>query len=139
MGFCCGASMLGTMGTLKYGHSYIHEVPIVYCPICQKTEVHHSVKEEYEILADYAHTDQAPEVYFTDYVDLKDKEELFADCIDIAGQSVADVIRSQIDNALDLLSISKKMKDEEWEAELRHRLNVLSDRLRRYQRKRRMA
>lgn len=133
MSFCCGASMIGTLGSLKHKHTFIHEVPLVYCPICQSIEVHVDVREEYEILVEYAQTDHAPEVYFGDYVDLSNLEELFAGCIDIEKVDMKHVLRSQIDNALDLLSIAKKMKDEEWTNQLYERLTILSKRLRKHQ------
>jgi hypothetical protein len=133
MGFCCGASMTGTIGTVKHFNSYIHQVPILYCPICQSIEVYSKVKEDYEILADYAHSDHAPDVYFNDYVETEDLEDLFIDCIDIESQLNTSVLRSHIDHALDLLSIAKKFEDNEWEKQLYHRLKILSERLRRYQ------
>lgn len=135
MSFCCGASMIGAVGTLKYDQTYIHEVPILHCPICQKIEVHRSVREEYEILADYAQADYAPEVFFTDYVELKHIDDLFHDCIDVEGKSMTDLIRSQIDNALDLMSVAKKLDDQDWQGALLNRLKVLSERLRKYRRK----
>ncbi|GAA0369009.1 hypothetical protein [Bacillus horti] len=134
MSFCCGASMLGTMGSLQHKKTYIHQVPILYCPICQSVEVHPKIKDDYEILADYAQSDQAPEIYFDDYVDLKDMSEIFADCIDVEEMPMIGIIKSQIDQALDLLSVAKKLKDKEWERDLFHRLHVLSDRLKKHQR-----
>jgi hypothetical protein len=135
MSFCCGASMIGTIGTLKHHHTYIHQVPTLFCPICQAIEIHPKVKDDYEILADYAHSDHAPEIYFNDYVDMKDLEDIFTDCIDIEDQPMTMVLRSQIDHALDLLSIAKKIEDHEWEKQLFQRLKVLSERLRRHQKK----
>lgn len=135
MSFCCGASMIGTIGTLKNHQTYIHQVPILYCPICQSIEVHPRVKDDYEILADYAQSDYAPEIYFNDYVDVKDLEDIFMDCIDIEDNSMSVVLRSQIDHALDLVSVAKKIDDHGWEKQLYHRLKVLSERLKRYQKK----
>lgn len=135
MGFCCGASMIGTLGTLKHHQTYIHQVPVLFCPICQSIKVHPKVKDDYEILVDYAHSDQASEIFFDDYVDVKDLKELFMDCIDMEDQSVMMVIRSQIDHALDLLSIAKTLEDEDWKKDLFHRLSVLTERLKRYEKK----
>jgi hypothetical protein len=134
MSFCCGASMIGAFGTMKHQRSYIHDVPILYCPVCQKVEVHPSVREEYDILSDYAQSDKAPEVYFSEYVEVTDKEALFEDCIDVDASSAQDMLRSQIDNALDLLSLAKNMKDSQWQEQLYQRLKVLSKRLKRYER-----
>jgi hypothetical protein len=135
MGFCCGASMVGTLGTLKHRQTYIHQVPVLFCPICQSIEVHPKVKDDYEILVDYAHSDQASEIFFDDYVDVKDLKELFADCIDMEDHSVIKVIRSQIDHALDLYSVAKTLQDEDWKKDLIHRLHVLTERLKRYEKK----
>ena len=62
-------------------------------------------------------------------------EELMPATIDTFGK--LDILVTNAGITRDNLAM--RMKDEEWEAELRHRLNVLSDRLRRYQRKRRTA
>ena len=133
MGFCCGASMVGTIGTLRHYNSYIHEVPILHCPICQAIEVYWKIKEDYEILADYARSDHAPEVYFSDYVDIEDIEDLFTDCVYSDAQITPYIVRSQIDQALDLLSAAKKIEDKDWELQLNTRLKVLSERLKRLQ------
>lgn len=135
MSFCCGASMIGTLGTLKHFSTYIHQVPMNYCPICHHIEVSSKVKDEYEILADYAHADQAADVYFNDYVDIDEIPDLFADCIDIEGKSTLQILHSQIDNALDLLSFAKLIEDREWQFQLKYRLKILSERLNRYQKK----
>lgn len=133
MGFCCGASMLGAIGTVRYKKTLIHQVPIIYCPICRAFEVYPKIKDEYEILAEYAHADQAGEISFSDYVDLNDKEDLFEDCIHYDG-STEDALRLQIDHALDLLVIAKKLGDDQWKNDLLKRLKILSNRLTREQR-----
>lgn len=135
MSFCCGASMIGTMGTLKHNSTYIHQVPMNYCPICHSVEVNAKVREEYDILADYAHADQAADIYFNDYVEIENIPDLFADCIDIEGKSTREILHSQIDNALDLLSFAKQIGDREWQMQLKYRLKVLSERLKRYQKR----
>lgn len=129
MGFCCGASMLGTIGTVRHKQTLIHDVPIYYCPICFSFKVHHEIRDEYEILAEYAHADQAEEVYLSDYVNIEQKESIFQDCIEVDGHPI-DVLREQIDQALDLLAVAKSLQDEEWQKELLYRLTVLSGRLR---------
>ena len=86
MSFCCGASMIGTRGTLKYMQTHIHNVPLVFCPVCHRVKVHHAIEKEYEILAEYAHGDGAAEIDFLDYVDVHDKEELFDNCVNYEDQ-----------------------------------------------------
>lgn len=127
MSFCCGASMIGTKGTLKYFRTQIHNVPILFCPVCHRIEVHHLIENEYEILAEYAHCDGAPEVDFHEYVEQKE-EMLFENCVNNENEDPMDVVRSQIDMALDLLIVAKQLNDEEWERQLKKRLGVLSER-----------
>jgi hypothetical protein len=122
MSFCCGASMLGTKGT------QIHNVPLLFCPVCHRVEVHHMVENEYEILAEYAHGDGAQEVDFQEYVENYDQAELFENCVNNENEDPLEVVRSQIDMALDLLIVAKEIGDAEWEQELKKRLNVLSQR-----------
>jgi hypothetical protein len=127
MSFCCGASMIGTKGTLKHYRTRIHNVPILFCPVCHRVEVHYLVENEYEILAEYAHGDGASEVDFHDYVDESDKA-LNENCVNHEDEDPMTIVQSQIDMALDLLSFAKQLGDEEWERQLKRRLGVLAGR-----------
>ncbi|MFC4776887.1 hypothetical protein ACFO9Q_08845 [Paenibacillus sp. GCM10023252] len=127
MSFCCGASMIGTKGTLKHFRTHIHNVPILFCPVCHRVEIHYLIENEYEILADYAHGDGAAEVDFSEYVDQEGKS-LTENCVNHENEDPMDVVHSQIDMALDLLSFAKQLEDTEWEAELKKRLGILNGR-----------
>ncbi|UJF34395.1 hypothetical protein [Paenibacillus hexagrammi] len=127
MSFCCGASMIGTKGTLKHIRTQIHNVPILFCPVCHRIEIHYLVENEYEILAEYAHGDGAAEVDFAEYVDGKD-QILHDNCVNHEGEEPLDIVRSQIDMGLDLLSVAKTIGDTEWEEQLKKRLKMLSAR-----------
>ncbi len=127
MSFCCGASMIGTKGTLKHYRTRIHNVPILFCPVCHRVEVHYLVENEYEILAEYAHGDGASEVDFQDYVDESDKA-LHENCVNNEEEDPMAVVQNQIDMSLDLLPIAKEIGDAEWEQQLKKRLIVLSQR-----------
>jgi hypothetical protein len=120
--------MIGTKGTLKYIRTHIHNVPILFCPVCHRVEVHHLAQNEYEILAEYAHGDGAYEVDFIEYVDAKKSEELFENCVNHEGEEPMEVVLNQIDMALDLLTFSKQLGDGEWESQLKKRLYTLSQR-----------
>lgn len=122
MSFCCGASMIGARGTLKHLRSHIHNVPLVYCPVCHRVEVHHEVETEYEILAEYAHADGATEVDFEDYVPMDHLDQLYENCVSTDQETPLDMIESQIDIALDMLTFSKFIHDTEWEKQLYQRL-----------------
>ncbi|MFC5701990.1 hypothetical protein ACFPVX_11885 [Cohnella faecalis] len=127
MSFCCGASMIGTKGTLKHYRTRIHNVPILFCPVCHRVEVHYLVENEYEILAEYAHGDGASEVDFHDYVDESDKS-LNENSVNNENEDPLAVVQSQIDMALDLLTFARELGDSEWEQQLKRRLGVLSQR-----------
>jgi len=120
--------MIGTKGTLKYIRTHIHNVPIMFCPVCHRVEVHHLAQNEYEILAEYAHGDGAYEVDFTEYVDSKKSDELFENCVNHEDEEPLDIVLNQIDMSLDLLTFSKLIEDEEWETQLKKRLHILSQR-----------
>ncbi len=128
MSFCCGASMLGTRGTLKHIHTHIHNVPILFCPVCHQVGVHYLVESEYELLAEYAHGDGALEVDFQDYIDHKPAESLFENCVNNDQEDPLVIVRNQIDMALDLLTMAKGISDAEWEDQLKKRLVVLVQR-----------
>jgi hypothetical protein len=127
MSFCCGASMIGTKGTLKHYRTRIHNVPILFCPVCHRIEVHYLVENEYEILAEYAHGDGASEVDFHDYVDETDKA-LYENCVNNEDEDPMLIVQNQIDMSLDLLSFAKEIGDTEWEQQLKKRLIVLGQR-----------
>jgi hypothetical protein len=128
MSFCCGASMIGTTGTLKHIRTQIHNVPLLLCPVCHRVEVHHLVESEYEILSEYAHADEAPEVDFQEYIDTRNQAELYENCVNHENEDPMEIVRSQIDISLDLLMVAKAWGDVEWEDQLKKRLNVLSRR-----------
>ncbi|AJY73687.1 hypothetical protein [Paenibacillus beijingensis] len=127
MSFCCGASMIGTKGTLKHYRTHIHNVPILFCPVCHRIDIHYMIESEYEILAEYAHGDGASEVDFQEYVEQEGKS-MYENCVNHENEDPMDVVSSQIDMALDLLSFAKQLQDPEWEAELKKRLGVLNSR-----------
>ena len=128
MSFCCGASMIGTRGTLKYYRTQIHNVPLLFCPVCHHTQVHFLIENEYEILAEYAHGDGAGEVEFAEYVDTGDHRRLYENCVNSENEEPIEVVRTQIDMALDLLIVARQLEDENWQDQLKKRLKVLSER-----------
>lgn len=128
MSFCCGASMIGTKGTLKHFRTQINNVPIVFCPVCHRVEVHYLVEQEYELLAEFAHDDGATEIDFMQYVEENSEHELFENCVNHDEEDPLQVVKNQIDMALDLLFIAKGLNDEEWTEQLKKRLAMLSSR-----------
>ena len=128
MSFCCGASMLGTIGTLKTGHTMIHRVPILLCPVCYRVEVHHLIASEYEILAEFALGDGAGELDFQEYVNCDKFPNLFANCVNTEHEDPLHVVTTQIDMALDLMALAKNLNDEPWLQQLFKRLKHLSAR-----------
>ncbi|WP_019421400.1 hypothetical protein [Paenibacillus sp. OSY-SE] len=127
MSFCCGASMIGTNGTLQHYRTRIHNVPLLLCPVCHRIEVHFLVENEYEILAEYAQSDGAEEVDFRDYVTSEDGR-LFENCINHENDDPLELVKNQIDNALDLLALAKQWNDTQWESQLKRRLALMSRR-----------
>jgi hypothetical protein len=121
--------MIGALGSLRHCKTYINNVPILHCPVCNRIDVHPKVEEEYEILSEYAQTDDAPEVDFKEYVNSESLEGIFENCTVVDEGRIDQVFRQQIDYALDLLLVAKQIKDKEWEETLKHRLNRLSERL----------
>jgi hypothetical protein len=83
---------------------------------------------EYEILAEYAHGDGAAEIDFEEYVEDRHGDALFENCVSSESEDPLELVRNQIDSSLDLLMAAKALKDEEWEAQLKERLSVLSQR-----------
>ncbi|BCU80654.1 hypothetical protein JIR001_04370 [Polycladomyces abyssicola] len=136
MGFCCGASMIGTIGSLRQGPTRVHNVPLFYCPVCHQFEVHHAVRDEFELLVEYAQEDGAHEVNLNEYLDPQKVQEWKENCTSFEEDNPETVLREQIDMALDLSRVAKALEDEEWEEQLKNRLRVLSRRLIRFQQQR---
>lgn len=134
MSFCCGASMIGTKGTLRHLRSHIHNVPILFCPVCHQIEVHYRVENEYEILAEYAVGDEASEVDFQEYIHPMDEANLFENCVNLESEEPLAILQTQIDMALDLMMIARQIRDEDWIDQLKCRLSVLSQRRAKLQR-----
>ena len=126
MSFCCGASMIGTTGSIRQHRTMIHRVPILFCPICHRVEVHYLVEHEFELVAQYAKEDQVAEVDFSEYADAPSRAILFENCVHIESDDPMDLMMNQIDMALDLLQIAKALDDIEWEHQLKNRLKVIS-------------
>jgi hypothetical protein len=120
--------MIGTKGSIRHLRTLIHNVPIVFCPVCHRIEVHHLVEDEYEILAEYAQGDGATEVDFAVYSDTPVREALFENCVHQENEDPLALITNQIDMALDLLQVAKALDDIEWEYQLKNRLRVMSGR-----------
>ena len=125
MSFCCGASMLGTRGTLKHLQTHIHNVPVLFCPVCERVDIHYLIKADYELLADFAQGDGTFEIDFNDYIE-QSKEELLENCVNYEDEDAMEVVRSQIDMALDLLQFSYQIKDSSWQYMLKRRLQSLN-------------
>ncbi|MGD8190871.1 hypothetical protein ACQCN2_12900 [Brevibacillus ginsengisoli] len=135
MSFCCGANMIGSIGTVRHDTTTVHNVPIMFCPVCNRTDVHPYIEAEYEILVEYAQGDKASEIDFSDFVSVDNKQDLFENCTMTDEGSFSDVLKQQIDIALDLLGVAKQLNDQAWKDALKHRLQRLSERLRDYNRR----
>jgi len=120
--------MIGTRGTLRHHNTHIHNVPLMFCPVCHHVEVHYLIQHEYDILAQYAASDGAYEVDFDDYLDERDAARLLDNCVNHENEDPLDIVNNQIDMALDLLGVARYLKDEEWAAQLKERLRALCSR-----------
>jgi hypothetical protein len=132
MSFCCGASMVGALGSLRHHKTYINNVPILHCPVCNRIDVHHKIEEEFEILSEYAQTDDAEELDFKEYVNSDLLKNIFENCTVVDEGKIEQVYRQQIDYSLDLLLIAKQLEDQEWQDDLIKRLNRLNERMSRW-------
>lgn len=128
--------MIGTTGVIRSGGVVVHHVPLVACPVCHKVEVHHAVREEFDLLVEYAQGDGASHVNFKDYVASENMANFMENCTSVEGNNPVELYQEQIDHALDLLGVAKQLHDPAWEQALKERLKVLSRRLNRYRRAR---
>lgn len=129
--YCCGAAMIGAIGSLRKHTVFVHNVPLLYCPVCHEIEIHPSVKEEFDLVVQYAVEDGVKETTLRDQIDPDLIEEWKEYCVTFQEGDLEPVLREQVDYALDLLSASKQLGDLEWGEELKNRLKVLTTRLKR--------
>ncbi len=130
MSYCCGASTIGFIGSYRQQSVMVHQVPLLYCPVCHDVQVHPAVKEEFELVVDYAKEDRVREVTLRETITPEMIEEWKE--YGISFQEDADfepILREQIDHSLDLLRVSKILNDKEWGEELKKRLKALTTQL----------
>ncbi len=140
MSFCCGAGMVGSIGSVRHSKTLVHNVPIMFCPVCDRIEVHPAIEGEYEILVEYAQGDKAPEVDFADFVSVDNKSDLFENCtMTDESASYADILKQQIDLSLDLMAVAKNLNDDAWREALKQRLKRLSERLKQYNKRKEIS
>lgn len=128
MSFCCGASMLGTTGSLKQAGAMIHRVPLLLCPVCFRVEVHYLVAEEYEIMAAFAMDDGSVELDFEEFVSSDRINGLYENCVNTENENPMTVVNNQINMALDLVAVAHQLNDQDWLHQLHVRLQALSKR-----------
>jgi hypothetical protein len=92
------------------------------------------VREEFELAVEYAIEDRVKEILFRETItpdmiaEWKEYAVIFQE-----SESAETILREQIDHSLDLMRAARTLKDERWVDELKQRLKVLSDRLKRLQ------
>lgn len=123
--------MIGAIGSLRKHSVFVHNVPLLYCPVCHEIEVHPAIKEEFELVVQYAVEDGVKETTLREKIDPELIVEWKEYCISFQEGDLEPVLREQIDYSLDLLSATKQLGDREWGEELKNRLKVLTARLRR--------
>jgi hypothetical protein len=133
MSFCCGASMIGVVGTLKHQSVKVHHVPLLCCPVCNNIVVHPAVKEEFDLVVEYAQEDRVKEITLRETITPEMIVEWKEICVSFQGDDAEVVIREQIDHSLDLLSTAKLLNDIDWQDALKNRLKVLSARLKEFE------
>jgi hypothetical protein len=120
--------MIGSKGSLRHIGTQIHNVPLLFCPVCHRYEIHYKVESEYDILAEYAYGDGAAEVNFEDYVNPMEESDLYDNCVSVDTEEQPSLVRNQIDMALDLLAVAMQLRDDEWTKQLKRRLIALNAR-----------
>ncbi|WP_124728163.1 hypothetical protein [Staphylospora marina] len=130
MSFCCGASTIGFIGSYRKHSVMVHQIPLLWCPVCHVVEVHPAVREEFELVVEYAREDRVREVTLRETItpDLIEEWKEYGISFQ-ENDDLEPVLREQIDHSLDLLRVSKILGDAEWGEELKHRLKVLTNRL----------
>ncbi|WP_044642058.1 hypothetical protein [Risungbinella massiliensis] len=125
--YCCGASMIGTIDAMRKKSIKVNRVPLLFCPVCHDVKVHPAIKEQFDLVLEYALEDRVHETTLYEQIDPDMIKRWREDCFSFQGDDLEVTIREQIDLALDLLRISKA--DQQWAEELKTRLKVLSQRL----------
>lgn len=130
MSFCCGASMIGLIGSIRNHSVLVHQVPLLCCPVCQRLEIHPEIKEEFELVVEYALEDHVKEITLRETITPEMIAEWREHCVSFIGDEDFELtLREQIDHSLDLLSVAKCLSEDDWKEELMQRLSTLTYRL----------
>ncbi|MBD1370812.1 hypothetical protein IC620_00360 [Hazenella sp. IB182357] len=130
MSYCCGASMIGFIGSLRKQQVLVHHVPLLYCPVCHDVSVNPSVRDEFELVVEHANQDRVKEVTLRDEITPDMINEWRTVCVSFQeDDDFLAILYEQIDSALDLLRVAKIIQDKKWSEELKFRLKVLTERL----------
>lgn len=122
--------MVGMIGTLRQQSVLVHHVPLLRCPVCGEIEIHHEMREEFELLVTYAVEDGEKEIALRKMITLdmlahwKEYSVSFQE-----DEDMEPVLREQIDYSIDLLRVARILGDDSWLEEIKHRLHVLGDNL----------
>lgn len=124
--FCCGASKVGKISSIVNDDLLVHQVPVLYCPVCKDVEVHPDIKARVDMLTKHAKANGFSELFCQGKLDIHQYDELFENCSTVDRGDQHGVVQSQIDIALGLLTFARNIKDEVWEQEIKERLTSLS-------------
>jgi len=125
---CCGALMVGSIGALKHEGIVYDRLPLQYCPICRRHEVHPLVRDDFEQLVEFAKGDLASYIQFDDFVDYDEEALRQYQPLWDEGDPKKLIVQA-IDQSLDLLTASKALHDQAWTLEIELRLRHLGQML----------
>ncbi|MEN9406246.1 MAG: hypothetical protein RLZ12_530 [Bacillota bacterium] len=128
--------MLGYIGQISKKGVTVYSVPLLYCPVCCALKVHPAILDEFELVLDFALEDEVDEVIFCAEITDEMLEEWSEECISFTSEDdLYQLFQAQVDHSLALLSLSRILKDDKWREELKHRLKILTCRIKRLKQK----
>jgi hypothetical protein len=105
----------------------VHNVPVYSCPICNRNEMHPSVKPQLKsIISELGTRPKKQKIYFQDVSELA-KLLYLASSSEYDDRSVNDILHYRINELLDLLNVAEALNDPVWVDEIHDRLDQIQD------------
>ncbi|MDI3327159.1 MAG: hypothetical protein QJR06_01270 [Alicyclobacillaceae bacterium] len=128
MDFCCGMTMVASLQNVyAEGPVFIHDVPVLVCPTCNRWHVAPAVTLDFTMIAHNCAADGVREANFREFVgEDRVREILEAYPPDERVLLEKRYIPDQIDALLDLINLARAVGDSDWEEELKVRLKAIT-------------
>lgn len=121
----CGRNMEIKLHTIVHSNKVeIVNVPVYTCPACQRNELHEDIKSDLTRLI--SSLGFRPEKQLVHFDEVNEWARLFHEARDRSQMPLEVLVEERINQLLDLLLLSRSLKDSQWAQEIRGRLSQMA-------------